>query len=75
MVYGAFSEKIMHKAYTRLLQSPLGKSDLVDSAIDICAELDRLLVEQIWPEKAKRQQQTQVEELKRSEKPALEEAR
>ena len=70
MVYGAFSEKIMHKAYLELLHSPLGKQDLVESALEICAELDRLLVEKIWPEKKKRQQQKQAEEVSRPVNPA-----
>ena len=65
MVYGAFSEDIMRKAYEKLMGSPLGRRDLVDSAIEICAELDRLLVEKIWPAKSKRQQKLQSKELER----------
>ena len=29
----------------------MGSRDLVESAGDICAELDRLLIEVLWPEK------------------------
>lgn len=68
MVYGAFNEKIMRRAYERLLQSPLGQYDLLDSAIEICEELDRLLVETIWPEKAKHKQRLQKKEIERPER-------
>lgn len=47
MVYGAFNESIMRKAYEELLKSPMGENDLVDGALEICAELDRLLIEKI----------------------------
>ena len=65
MVYGAFTEAIMREAYKKLLESPMGERDLVDSAIDICGELDRLLVEKLWPEKQKRQQEKQEKECSR----------
>lgn len=65
MVYGAFSEEIMRKAYQELMLSPLGKANLVDSATEICAELDRILVEKIWVVKAKQQRQRQAKELER----------
>ena len=65
MVYGAFTEGIMREAYKRLLESPMGERDLVDSATDICGELDRLLVEKLWPEKQKRQQEKQEKECLR----------
>ena len=65
MVYGAFSEEIMRAAYKRLLESPMGERNLVDSAIDICGELDRFLVERLWPEKQKRQQEKQAKECSR----------
>ena len=55
----------MRKAYERLLQSPLGQYDLIDSAIEICEELDRLLVEKIWPLREKKQLQAQAKELER----------
>lgn len=69
MVYGAFSEDIMREAYERLLQSPLGQYNLIDSAADICAELDRMLVEVIWPAKRKQQTQLQEKEIERPAKP------
>jgi len=65
MVYGAFSEEIMRKAYQELLNTSLGQRDLVDSAVEICGELDRQLVEKIWPAKSKRQRQLQSKELER----------
>lgn len=65
MVYGAFSEKIMRRAYRELLKTELGKRDLMDSALEICGELDRLLVEKIWPAKSKHQKQLQSKELER----------
>ena len=65
MVYGAFSEKVMRKAYEELLKSPLNSADLTDSAMEICSELDRLLVEKIWPAKSKQRKQLQDKELER----------
>ena len=65
MVYGAFQERVMRMAYEELLRSPLGEADLVDSAVDVCMELDRLLVEKIWPAKAKQQEKRQKKELER----------
>lgn len=65
MVYGAFPEEIMREAYRRLLESPLGQYDLVDSAVAICEELDRFLVEKLWPEKKKQQRQRQEKETER----------
>ncbi len=65
MVYGAFDEKIMHAAYDRLIKSPLAEENLVDIAETICADLDRLLVEKIWPAEKKAQQKRQAAELKR----------
>lgn len=50
MVYSAFDEAIMHKAYKEIMQSPIGKRNLFDCAKEICAYLDHLLVEKIWPE-------------------------
>lgn len=50
MVYSAFSEAIMEKAYRKLLDSPINEKNLSDSAMEICQELDRLLVEVIWPD-------------------------
>ena len=65
MVYGAFQEPIMREAYRKLMESPMGQMNLVDTAPDICAELDRLLVEKIWPANKKRQQRLQEKELER----------
>ncbi len=65
MVYGAFDEKIMHAAYDRLLKSPLAEENLVDIAESICADLDRLLVEKIWPAEKKEQRKRQAEEIRR----------
>ncbi len=65
MVYGAFDEKIMHAAYERLLKSPLAEENLVDIAETICADLDKLLVEKIWPAEKKTQKQRQAAEIKR----------
>ena len=50
MVYSAFPETIMRNAYEKLVTSPMNGKNLSDCAKDICAELDRLLVEEIWPE-------------------------
>ena len=68
MVYGAFDEAIMRKAYEELLKSELGRKNLIDSAVEICTELDRLLVDKIWPAKAKHQQKLQKKELERPKK-------
>ena len=65
MVYGAFPEPVMRRSYDELLRSPLGQCDLVDSATEICASLDRLLVEKIWPAKENRHKQRQAKELSR----------
>lgn len=73
MVYGAFEEPIMRRAYQELLRSPLGEGNLTDSAVEICAELDRLLIDKIWPEKSKKQHQLQVKELERPARPQMEE--
>ena len=66
MVYGAFNEAIMREAYRRIQVSPMGECDLIDSAVDICRELDRMLVEKIWPAKRLRQENLQQKELERS---------
>ena len=54
MVYSAFTEDVMRKAYTDVVNSPLNNKNLADCAKEICAELDRLLVEKIWPEQKHR---------------------
>ena len=65
MVYGAFSESIMRRAYKAILKGPLGQRDLIDSAVETCMELDRLLVEKIWPARSKLHKQLQKMELER----------
>lgn len=65
MVYGAFDEAFMKAAYRQLLASPAGEMDLSDCATDICEELDRFLVETLWPEKQKRQKKQQEREMER----------
>lgn len=65
MVYGAFSEDIMRVAYARLLESPMGQQDLVECAVSVCEELDRFLVEKLWPEKKKQQRLRQEKEVER----------
>ena len=47
------------------MASPLADENLVDIAENICSDLDRLLVEKIWPAEEKKQQQRQAAELKR----------
>ena len=69
MVYGAFPEEIMRVAYDRLINSPMGECDLVESAVAICEELDRFLVEKLWPEKKKQQRIRQEIETQRTGKP------
>ena len=54
MVYSAFTEQIMHEAYENVVNSPMNTRNLSDCAKEICADLDRLLVEKIWPEKKHR---------------------
>ena len=62
MVYGAFDEGIMRRAYSDLLDSPLGQCDLIDGASEICAQLDRMLVQEIWPAISVRQKHMQAKE-------------
>lgn len=50
MVYSAFSEQIMREAYENVVNSPMNSRNLSDCAKEICADLDKLLVEKIWPE-------------------------
>ena len=50
MVYSAFSEQIMREAYDNVVNSPMKSRNLSDCAKEICADLDKLLVEKIWPE-------------------------
>ena len=65
MVYGAFPEDLMHKAYEKLLSSPVGDKNLTDIAESICAYLDRLLVEKIWPAEEKKRRCRQAAEMAR----------
>ena len=65
MVYGAFPEGTMHRAYLELLDTSLGEEDLVEAAVKICGKLDRMLVEQIWPDKDYQLQQRQIQEQER----------
>ncbi len=65
MVYGAFTEKTMRSFYTELMKSPIADKDLMESADEICAGLDRLLVEKIWPAKKERKRRRQAKELER----------
>ena len=62
MVYGAFAEPVMKGAYEKLMTSPLWEMDLSDAALEICQELDRLLVEKIWPVKQKHQKRLKEKE-------------
>ena len=65
MVYGAFPEKVMLRVYQELMQTPLGRSDLVLSAPEICAQLDQLLVEKIWPAESAHHKRMQAKETER----------
>lgn len=49
MVYSAFDESVMHRAYTEIIQSKLREKNLTDFAKEICAFLGKLLIEKIWP--------------------------
>ena len=71
MVYGAFNESIMRQAYLEILDSPLGGANLVESALDICAGLDRLLVKKIWPERSRQKQHLQLQEVERPARSAI----
>ncbi len=51
MVYNAFTETIMRNAYQEVIKSPMRDQNISDCARDICTDLDKLLVEKIWPEK------------------------
>ncbi len=54
MVYSAFTEGIMQDAYQKVVNSPMNQRDLSDCAKDICAELDRMLIQEIWTEQKHR---------------------
>ena len=68
MVYGVFDEALMHKAYLGILKDPLGQSDLSDSAAEICARLDRMLVNTVWPADSAYKRILQKRELARPDK-------
>lgn len=68
MVYGAFNEEIMRRAYEAFIKSPLSECDLSACAIDICKELDRILVEEIWPAGEEKKRICQAKELSRDKK-------
>ena len=72
MVYGVFDETLMRKAYLQILNDPLGQSDLSDSAAEICARLDRMLVNTVWPADSARRRTLQKKELARPEKQSKE---
>ena len=59
----------MRSAYRRLLDSPMGQQDLVENAVGICEELDRFLVEKLWPEKKKQERRKQEMEMRRDHRP------
>ena len=67
MVYGVFDEALMRKAYLEIMNDPLGQSDLSDSAAEICARLDRMLVNAVWPADSARRRDLQKKELARPE--------
>ena len=54
MVYSAFTEDLMRKAYQQIVSGPMMQRNLSDCAKEICADLDRLLVEEIWPQRKHR---------------------
>ena len=68
MVYGVFDEPLMRKAYLGILKDPLGQSDLSDSAAEICARLDRMLVNTVWPADSAYKRILQKRELARPDK-------
>lgn len=68
MVYGAFNEGIMRRAYDAYKISLLSEGDLAACAIDICSDLDRMLVEEIWPAEKKKKWIRQEKEMARGGK-------
>ena len=70
MVYGAFPEELMHGAYQKLLSGPMADGNLADFAENICADLDRLLVEKIWPAEKEEKQRRQAAEMARPKRNA-----
>ena len=65
MVYGAFPEGIMREAYKKLQNSAEWENNLSDCAIEICEELDRFLVENLWQEQERQAKEKQQKECAR----------
>ena len=55
MVYGAFAEPVMRAAYGKYCGTEMAGKDLSCCAVEICAALDRFLVEKLWPEQKRKQ--------------------
>lgn len=49
MVYGAFDEAFMWEYYQEYLKREESEKDLSETAVDICMDIDRILVTEIWP--------------------------
>ena len=49
MVYGAFDEAFMWDYYREYVKRPEAGKDLSETAVDICRDIDRILVKHIWP--------------------------
>ena len=58
----------MRMAYQKLISGPLADSNLIDIAENICADLDRLLVEKIWPAEEEEKKRKQAAEMARPRK-------
>ena len=48
MVYGAFDEAFMWKYYQQYLTRDIARKDLAETALEICKDIDKILVTQIW---------------------------
>ena len=48
MVYGAFDEAFMWKYYQQYLTRDIAQKDLAETALEICKDIDKILVTQIW---------------------------
>ena len=48
MVYGAFDEAFMWKYYQQYLAADIAQKDLAETALEICKDIDKILVTQIW---------------------------
>ena len=69
MVYSAFPEEIMRGAYRKIQKTRESEKDIAEIAEWICSELDRMLLEKIWPEQEKQKKQLQEKELSRGPSP------